>query len=428
MSALSESTTAPYVSAFARSTHGATGWTQALRQSAIERFDALGFPSSKLEAWRHTNVTPLTEASFALATMTSGPEAEELARFSGPRLVFVNGVLAPTLSRLHDLPPGVQLRSLSEAVARDEAARPFLGTLATPEDAFVALNTAFWSDGALLFVDRGAAIEAPVHVVFWAKAAAARAMSCPRLLVVAGENSRLTLVESHLHSAAQGDLSLGVSELFLAAGARVDHVQIIEGAHASHHLGATRVRQGQNSHYGSHLLLTGGALARRDAQVQLAGAGAYAELYGLYVGRHHEHVDCLTFVDHAVPHTTSREIYKGVLAEQARGVFNGKVVVRPGAQHTDASQHNRNLLLSKGATAHTRPQLEIYADDVKCVHGATVGQLDPDSVFYLRSRGIDMAAARQLLVQSFLSEVLAHFPEGVRALAAASTQAHLEAA
>jgi Fe-S cluster assembly protein SufD len=387
------------------------GWLQSQRRSAIERFATEGFPTTRQEAWRFTSVAAIARSSFrpmddAFADVGHHSDAHLPGAIS---VVFANGrlVQAPSSS---SLPEGLRLRSLREALARDpESLQGRLGRL-TGESAnvFAALNTAFFADGVLMEVLPGAVVKEPVHVVFLSSGTSEHVtpLIAPRVLVVAGRGSESAVVESHVGVAEGGYLSLGVSEIFLEEGARVDHHKLQQESRAAFHVATLAVRQERDSRFADHAVSLGAALARNDIGVALAGEGAECVLDGLFVTDGEQHSDTHTHIDHAQPQCASRELYKGILSERSRGVFHGTILVRPGAQKTDALQVNRNLLLSKEALVNSTPALEIHADDVKCKHGSTTGHLDALALFYLRSRGVGEEAARNLLVHAFAGEVV----------------------
>jgi Fe-S cluster assembly protein SufD len=388
-------------------------WLRNAREAALQQFAAAGFPTQREEAWKYTNVTPITRELFQPArgpVSTVGREqvdALALPGWVGPRLVFVDGFFAPAFSTLATLPEGVQVGSLGQALAAGAAGLEthLAGSLAET-GGFLALNAAFMADGAYLQVPGGVEITEPVELLYLATAGEPAALVSPRNLILAGAGSRLTVVERY---AALGDgpyLTNAVTEVVLAEGARLEHYALVEEGARGFHIARTRVRQSLGSRFSSYGVALGGALVRNELKVELEAEGSEAELGGLYVLGGRQHLDNAIHVDHLSPGGTSRQLFKGVLDDAARAVFSGRVIVHPQAQHSDATQVNKNLLLSREAEVDTRPQLEIYADDVKCSHGATVGQLDADALFYLRARGIDPDAARDLLIHAFVGDVV----------------------
>ncbi len=390
---------------------------RALREQSLEQFTALGFPTTRLEDWKYTNVAPIAEGGFVPAVRRAHevPTAQAVAALLFPdldahRLVFVDGHYTEALSAIGSLPPGATVMSLAAALTHDPGpVAAGLNRLAPADDhAFAALNAAFFADGAYIVLERGVEVDRPVHLVFLATASAAGHMLPVRNLILAAEGSRATILEHYVCLAAEGRYFTSVvTEVKAAPGAALEHLRLQQESETAFHVGGLYARLEQGSRLAATAVDLGGRLVRNDVQAALTAAGAQCVLNGLYVVDGRSHVDNHTHVDHAQPHGTSREFYKGVLDGRARAVFNGRIVVHPNAQHTDAQQENRNLLLSEDAEVDTRPQLEIYADDVKCSHGTTVGSLDADALFYLRSRAMDEQAARDLLTYAFAHDLLA---------------------
>jgi Fe-S cluster assembly protein SufD len=401
-----------------------------LREDAFSIFDRLGFPTTRLEDWRFTNVAPIAEMVFeaqvapvvqtAAAEYTrSDIDALHLPRLGGPELVFVNGTFVPGLSDIDGLPSGARIRNLAAVLAHDddaEAVAMHLGRLARIESqAFTALNTAFMHDGAVVEISSGVVVEQPIHLLFVTTSGEAPVLSQPRVLLVAGANSQVRVVESHVGTGETPYLSNAVTEVVAGDNAVVDHYTLVREAEAAFRVGSLHAKLGRAGNFSSHTITLSGALVRNEASVELGGEGGECTLNGLYLANGRQLVDNQTTIDHAQPHCDSHELYKGILDGRSRGVFNGKIIVRLDAQKTDAKQSNKALLLSEDAQVTTKPQLEIFADDVKCTHGATVGQLDADSLFYLRSRGLSRDQARQLLIHAFAADLLDHIKvEGIR--------------
>ena len=388
-------------------------WLDALRRDGRACFEELGFPTTRLEDWRYTNVAPIARTAWEPGDPrrrdVTRAQIEELSFpvFACNLLVFVNGRFAPDLSALRAGGPEVEVKSLARVLeTAPDALRGLLGALAEPKRAaFTAWNTAHLEDGALVRIPRGVDLDQPIHLVFVAEPGAAPTASHPRVLVVAEEGSRASLIEDYVSLGAGPFLTNAVSEIALEAGAQLEHVRFQREGAEGHHVSVVHARQERDSRLVCHSLAFGGVLVRNDVAVTLVGEGAECVLDGIFLGTGRRHVDNHTLIDHAVPHTTSRELYKGILAGRSKGVFHGRIVVRPDAQKTDARQASKNLLLSPGAEIDTKPQLEIHADDVRCTHGSTIGQLDADALFYLRSRGLDEARARGLLTRAFAAEV-----------------------
>jgi Fe-S cluster assembly protein SufD len=392
-----------YVAAFASATLPGGARLERTRRDAIERFAALGFPTTHNEAWKYTNLAPFLKRGYRIAPPSGSVIYQSrVASPASPRLVFVGGRYAPEMSSRGAL-AGVKVSSLKEALAREEIAARIGSAAAFDQNALVALNTAMFEDGALIEIADGAVLEAPIELVF-AAGGGTPSVAYPRSLIVAGRESQAQIVETYLGSRDEY-FTDAVTEVFAADGSVVEHYKLQEEGAAALHFGMLAVRQGASSNFFSHNVAFGAALARNEIAVTLDGEGAECNLNGLYVTAGRQHVDNYTTLDHARPHSNSRELYKGVLDGQSQAVFHGRIIVRPEAQKTDAVQRNKNLLLSDGAVINTKPQLEIYADDVKCTHGATVGQVDGDAIFYLRSRGVPLAEARSLLTYAFTSEI-----------------------
>jgi Fe-S cluster assembly protein SufD len=394
----------------------ATGWLPRLRAGAQARFEVLGIPKPTDEDWRHTNVQAVAPfaATEAIAASTSPAAlgALPLAVALPCRAVLVNGRFEENLSDLAAVPAGVRVRSLAAVLADSPAVlEPHFGRAASPENAaFVALNTALFADGVVVSVDARVEVSIPVHIVHVAVPGASPAAIHPRTLVIAAAGSRLTLVESFVALGAGTYLTNAVTEILAAEDASVTHVKIQSEAASAWHVAAVAGHQARGARLVSHNISLGAALARNDIGSRLDGPGAECLLYGLYVVDGVQHVDNHTWLDHAMPHCPSWEMYKGLLSGASRAVFNGRIVVRDGAQKTDARQSNKNLILGDKAVVHTRPQLEIHANDVKCTHGATIGRLDDTALFYLRTRGIGKVEARNVLIQAFADDLIDLIP------------------
>ena len=395
-------------------------WVKRLREGAFERFEELGFPTTRQEEWKYTNVSAIARGNFApvpfddeSAPAISAAEINEFVYEESRRscLVFVNGLLRRELSSLEALPEGLVALDLAEALRDDgnvELVREHLARTAVyDENAFTALNTAFFAAGALVRIPQGVRVESPIQLLFLADGGAALNASFPRTLIIAERDSSATLIESYASITKGGSyLTDAVTEIVLAEGARLEHYKVQHESEAAFHLAATAINLGRNSNYNSTTVTLGAQLSRHEISLALNGEGAEAWVDGLYIVSDNQHADTHSLIDHRVPHCSSHQLYKGILDGKSRAVFNGKVFVREGAQQTDARQTNRNLLLSNAARVDTKPQLEIFADDVKCAHGATVGQLEEEELFYLTSRGLHPELARNLLTYGFAEEVI----------------------
>ncbi len=392
---------------------GAATWVRDLRAEALGRFVEKGFPTTKLEDWRFTSVEPITSAPFVVphgpGAVPSAKEvhAHELCEAHRHLLVFVNGVYAPALSSVAGLPEGVRVGSLAEALVNDaELLRRYLGRHAPGDSAFTALNTAFLDDGAFVYVPAGVELKEPVQFLYLSVPGAAPTVSHPRSLVVVERLGRASVVETYAGIGAGLYWTNAVTEIVAGDGARADCYRVQRESTEAFHVAATYTRQGRDSIVHVHPVVLGGALTRHDIHVVLDGTNGLTVLNGLYVLGGRQHADHHTTIDHAQPHCESHEYFNGVLDDHSHGVFNGRIIVRPGAQRTDSKQTNNNLVLSEEARADSQPQLEIYADDVKCTHGATLGPLDEKAMFYLASRGIPAAEARSLLTYGFGAEII----------------------
>ena len=406
---------ANYLPAFRSFSNHATGrklpWLQKLREDAFARFCEAGFPTTRMEDWRFTNVSAIAHAEFELARngskqLSNAQIAQHGIKDAACRLVFVNGRFAAELSSLARLADGLIVRSLARQIAEaPQAVEPYLGRYLNIErDAFCALNSAFLDDGAYIHIRRGAIIEAPVYLQFVSVGNGRATMNHPRNLVVAEEGSQVAVVEDYVSLGGGSALSNAATELVAGDGTVVSHYQIERESLEAFHISTLRIQQGRIANVASHSLLVGAGLARNNVHPVLVGEGGECLINGLFIGRGRQHLDNYMLVEHASPHCASRQFYNGILAGHAHGVFHGRIIVHKDAQKTDAKQTNRNLLLSDDAQIDTKPQLEILADDVKCTHGATIGQIEDEALFYLRTRGIDEVSARQILLLAFASE------------------------
>ncbi|MGA2570758.1 MAG: Fe-S cluster assembly protein SufD [Terracidiphilus sp.] len=398
-------------------------WLRQLREDAWQRFHAAGFPTTHDEDWRFTNLAALAKTPFQRAAgYSTAVSAEEIARFRVPgaacRLVFVNGRFAPELSNAGNLPASLEVYSLAQALRgavrnpAPEGIEQHLGRYASVRrDVFAALNTALWEDGAYLRIRRGAAIEQPIHLLYVSAGADATIMAHPRTLIVAEPTSHAAIIEDYVSIGEEAAFSNAVTELVAGQDAVVSHYLVERENLAAFNVSTLRLEQARGANVSSHSILLGGGLVRNNVHPVLAGEGAECLINGLFVGAGSQHLDNYMMVEHAQPQGTSRQFYNGILDDSARGVFHGRIVVHKDAQKTDAKQTNRNLLLSDNARIDTKPQLEIHADDVKCTHGATIGQIEDEQLFYLRTRGIDEASARNLLLYAFAAECLDRMSE-----------------
>ncbi len=372
-------------------------WLHPLRAAAFRRFAELGFPNTHHEEWRFTNVAPIARTVFA--SERAGSSEPKPTR--GPlQLVFANGQL---LTRPETLPAGLKAGGFA---TDPTVVGEYLGKIASyDENAFVALNTALTTDGAFLRIARGAVIEEPIEIFYLTTAVQTPLAVHPRALIVVGEGAHCTIVERYQGAGEGVYFTNAVTEIVVGDRAVVDHYKVQQETLSAYHVATLQAKLGQSATFSSHSISLGGALVRNDANAVLA-EGSDATLNGLYIVNGTQHVDNHTLIDHAMPHGTSHEVYKGILAGQSHAVFNGKIIVRKDAQKTDSKQTNKNLVLSDDAVVDTKPELQIWADDVRCTHGATIGQLDSESLFYLQSRGIGKKEARSLLTYAFAQDVV----------------------
>ncbi len=412
---------------------GAPAWLKEIRRGAIARFAELGFPTMKQEEWRFTSVAPIAERPFTLphataARVPSSVSLDALALGAGPRVVLVDGHYAPELSTVMAGTAGVRAGSLAAALETDagrELVEAHLARHARWQDsAFAALNTAFLADGAFVLVPAGVVLDQPLEVVFLStgreagrgERSADPMVSHPRSLIVLEQRAQAAVVETYVGAPDEVYWTNAVTEIVVGVGARAELYRVQREGPQSFQVATTHSRQERDSFLGLHVVTLGAALARHDITAVLDGSGAELILNGLYLLGDAQHADHHTVIDHAQPHCASHEFFNGVLDDRAHGVFNGRIIVRPGAQRTDSKQTNNNLLLSTEARADSQPQLEIYADDVKCTHGSTVGPIDENQLYYLRSRGLSLETARSLLTYGFGAEILGRMGRaGVRA-------------
>jgi Fe-S cluster assembly protein SufD len=384
----------------------------AMRKDALAQFAELGFPTTRNEEWRFTNLSPLTKLSFTLPDGQASVPAASIDPFILPgttcRLVFVNGRYDEDLSTPVQLPAGIRAESLAAALKRDEASvLPLLGSLAsTKGNAFTALQAAFLMDGAFIDVPAGVRLDVPVELLFIAVPGTQPVAIQPRNIIRVGQGARLSVVETYAGLPGGAYMTNVVSEIIVGDNGVLEHDKLQVENGAAFHIGSTYSLQGRDSVVTSNAIALGGRLVRNTVTATFGAPGSECTLNGLSLGTGEQVIDNHTVIDHAHPHCASHELYKAVLDGTSRGIFNGKIFVRPDAQKTDARQTNKTLLLSDGATIDTKPQLEIFADDVKCTHGATVGQLDEEQIFYLRARGIGEEDARDMLTYAFAADVV----------------------
>ena len=383
-----------------------------VRKEAIAKFAELDFPDLHQEDWRFTDISPILKYNFSYANEKILPSQGEISKFmfngmKSHTVVFVNGFYSPELSTLLPLPDGATIGSLAAAMKRsDHGTREYISKYsAFDSNVFTALNMAFARDGAYIYIPENVAIDEPIHVIFISHGEE-KTISQPRNLIIAEKNSKAKIVEHYVGTGDGVYFTNAVTEVYLRENSNVETVKIQSESTNSYHVATTEVSLESDSNYESQAILLGANIYRHDLNVILKGEGGNAMLDGLYLTSGDQLSDTHSLIDHAAPHCTSQEHYKGILDGKSRGVFNGKIMVRKGAQQTNSRQENRNIILSNEAKVDTKPQLEIFADDVKCSHGATVGQLNKESIFYLRSRGIGEEQAKLILIYAFASDVL----------------------
>jgi Fe-S cluster assembly protein SufD len=388
-------------------------WLESRRRGAIARFATLGFPTTRDEEYRFTNIGPIADTEFERPAASSLVDRAEIAEHlygdaAAADLVFVDGRFVPALSSVERLPNGVIAGSLAAILERTpEVCEAALGALAGEEDsALTALNLALFEDGAAVHVKDGVVVDSPINLVFVTTGNEAPTASYPRVLLIAGEHSQSRIIETHVGLGGGTHFSCAVTEVVAGANSVLDHDRIQIERPDGFHYCRLQVQAERGATFRSHAFSLGGAIVRNDLGAVLAGPGVDCTLNGLYLADGTTVVDNHTTIDHAQPNCGSHEVYKGILGGRAKGIFNGKIIVRQDAQKTDAKQTNKALLLSDTAQINTKPQLEIFADDVKCTHGATVGQLDEDSLFYLQARGIAREDARALLIRGFAGDIV----------------------
>ncbi len=409
----------PYLSRFEalekEGERGGPSWVFPIRKAGISRFAELGFPTIKHEDWRFTNIRPITELPFLPVLEPSRETISEAAlnrfAFAGleaHRLVFVDGFLAPDLCQIESLPEGAIVGSLAEQLKKEskEVKDHFAGQINGEENAFTALNTAFFQDGAFIYLPKGTVMEKPIHLLFISTGSERGMTTHPRNLIIAEPHSELKLVESYAGLNDIPYLTNAVTESVIADEAHVEHCKLQNEPGEAFHMASLYSHQGRSSRFHFHPIAMGAHISRNTIRTTLDGEGLECVLNGLYLTYGKQLADNYMTVDHAKPHGESHEYFNGVMDEKSHGVFHGRILVRPHSQKTDAKQTNKNILLSGNAVVNAKPQLEIYADDVKCTHGATCGQLSDDAIFYLRARGLNYPTARRMLTHAFAGEIV----------------------
>lgn len=396
-----------------------TGLWEAKRAEAIKLFEEKGFPTTKHEEWKYTNVIPIVRNHFrpVISNDEFPVDAETVSRngFGGDayRLVFINGHFLPEHSTTKDLPDGVIVGSLGPAIREhtELIARHIASYSDSFEHSFATLNTAHIRDGGFVFIPKNVCLENPVHLLYITAPSEAVVVTYPRTLVITESGSQATIIEEFVGTELETYLTDSVAEAIVGENSHLSHIKIQHESREAYHVGASHALLERNANYFNNSISFGGRIVRNDPWAVLNGEGGHAAIDGLYLVGKDQLIDNHTSIDHRVPNCTSHELYKGILSENGHGVFNGKIFVQPDAQKTDSVQSNMNLLLSDNAEIDTKPQLEIFADDVKCTHGATIGRLDDNSIFYLRSRGIGVEQAQKMLTYAFATEVIEHIKD-----------------
>lgn len=390
-------------------------WLRELRWTGLTRFNQTGLPTKHDEEWRLTDLSDLERWPVHPANSVSAESVSEtsiesllLASLDADVLVFVNGQFVPPLSAVRTRQTGARIGSLAAALATEPVlVREHIGSVARIEDnVFIALNTGAFADGAFIHLPAGQLIQRPIHILFVSAGVEHGATSLPRNLIVVGPGTNATIIESYIGTDANPYFTNAVTEIVACESSTVEHCKLQLESPDAFHIGTMCARLGRECNFTSHSIALGAQVSRSNIRVELQGEGLNCVLNGLYLTRAKQQADHYMVVEHNAPRCSSQEFFNGILADRSKAVFHGRIYVRPGAVKTDAKQTNKNLLLSDTATAHSKPQLEIYADDVKCTHGATVGKLSDESIFYLRSRGIGLETARRLLIQAFAGEII----------------------
>ncbi|MFZ1519707.1 MAG: Fe-S cluster assembly protein SufD [Ignavibacteriaceae bacterium] len=384
-----------------------------VRKDAINKFAELTFPTQKDEEWKYTNISSMLKHNFSPAVVKTKVSSETINKFLFDKmehslLIFVNGNYSPELSKLIDIPKGVVIGSLAETLKdNNPIVKKHLGKYAENENYFfTTLSSAFTKDGAFIYVPDGKVVEDPIHIIFITKSGSEKILTQPRNLFVAGKNSQVTIIEHYVSDEDSIYFTNSVTEIVADENAIVDHIKLQEESNKAFHIARMEVDQERSSNFSSHLISHGAEISRNDFNAKFNDEGSECMLNGLFMIGDEQLFDAHTMIDHAKPHCNSHEHYKGILLDKSKGVFNGKVMVRQDAQKTNAFQQNNTILLSNDAVMNTKPQLEIFADDVKCSHGATIGKLNDEAKFYLKSRGIGEDAATAILIHAFASDVI----------------------
>jgi Fe-S cluster assembly protein SufD len=389
------------------------GMLHQLRKNAISNFSSLPFPTTRDEEWKYTNLAPLLKHNFTPAAPGANVSTNEIKKFlfdelEHSLLVFINGHYSESLSKLKDIPEGVEIKSLASALSENKGIiSKYFGKYAEHSDhVFTALSTAFLKDGAFVYIPQNTIVEEPLHILYLNTSGEDKPLIQPRNLFITEKNSKATIIEHYTSFLPEVYFTNSVTEIIVKENAFLDHIKLQEESKKAFHIARMETDIERNGNFTSHFISTGAELSRNDFNARFSAEGGECTLNGLYLIEDSQHFDAHTIIDHASPHCNSHEHYKGILDDRSRGVFNGKVMVRKDAQKTNAFQENNNIILSEEALVNTKPQLEIFADDVKCSHGATIGQLDDDAMFYLKTRGIGDDKSKAILLHAFASDVI----------------------
>jgi len=384
-----------------------------LRKEALNKFSDLSFPTVKDEEWKYTSIAPLLEHNFVPSLNKKTLTKDQIENFLFDDLesnvvVVINGHFSEELTSLNKIPKGVEISSFAKAISSNSplVKKHFSKYADFSKHIFTSLSTAFTRDGVLIHISEGKIIERPIHILFITSSENEKLLIQPRNLFVAEKNTQATIIEHFVNINSGVYFTNTVTEIVVGENAIIDHLRLQEESKSAFHIGRMDIDLERTANFTSHFISLGASLTRNDFNARFNDEGGECTLNGLFLTEGNQHFDVHTLIDHAKPHCNSHEHYKGILDDNSRGVFNGKVIVQPDAQKTNAFQENNNIILSKEALVNTKPQLEIFADDVKCSHGATIGQLDNDAMFYLKSRGIGEEAARAILIHAFASDVI----------------------
>lgn len=389
-------------------------WLKELRASALQQLMITGFPTTRDEDWKYTNTNVFTKKQFSYIPnlVTSEIKDINLANDDYHQLVFINGLFTPQLSNINNLPTGVVVSNIAQMLAKNPTVlEPYLKDYINKKsNGFTALNTSFLNDGAYIYLPENCILAKPIKLLFIANTDQQAFLAPPRNIISLAKNSQAVILEHYMSKGTNQHFTNAITDVVLHEKTNLTHYKLLEENEQTFHIGNVNVQQAKHSQFNSYVFTLGGNLVRSDTNVAFNDEHANCNLYGLYLAYNQQHIDHHICIEHNKPHCKSQQVYKGIINNHGRAVFNGKVIVQPQAIKTDAQQSNKNLLLSANAEIDTKPQLEIYADDVRCAHGATVGQLDENAIFYLQTRGLSEKLARAALTYAFAREIIEHVP------------------